>query len=671
MGSSVQAGTDNQLGRRRNAKRFLALSAATVASMLGAHDAKADTYLWTDATANSTWDATSGNWNDLTTPATGVAYVDGSAVEFNDSNGNAGSPPSTPPGTGDVVVANVSGGGGVSPSSVNFIDNSGTSGNYQFFDASGDTLGITGGTSVTLNSGYNGTVYFSAANTYTGGTFVNGGTLHINGASIGTGTLTMGGGAILYASSTTLANNIALSAGTTSTFNFSTSGADTLNGTWSNTGVGATTSNTILDITGGGAQTDTVSGPMTGLVGTIELSGDTAFFRWNGPATGTGLTGSSTALFDLGASNTGTMNIDNASGTVLLGALSGGASTTLAGPGHSGTNFNNQGEYAIGGAGLNTVFNGTITQGSERNNLVILGPGSLTLSNGSNSYSSKAGTAPAYQGPGTTILGQGQAVPNLLSGSQIPTFTSMPTASAGGTLLVSNTTGSATGVSPVFIEGATTQTGTGGTFGGDGIVSGYVSTVADSVDGATASAANYAGFSQTAGPTIAPGPAGSNTTRILTLNGGLSVGDYSNLNFSVDTTPTGTANAKIADADTTDPTLPAALALAGDGNIEVNFTFPDGNPTLGTPYTLITYTSDRYTGTGNTAASLANWLATGLPAGDAATFSDTAGTGSSTNASPGSIEVTFTAVPEPATFGLFSLGGLALLLRRREAGRDQ
>ena len=123
----------------------------------------------------------------------------------------------------------------------------------------------------------------------------------------------------------------------------------------------------------------------------------------------------------------------------------------------------------------------------------------------------------------------------------------------------------------------------------------------------------------------------------------------------MDTAPATLADALIAVSNTTDTAPANPLTLPGDGKIEVNFTFPNGNPAAGVPYTLISYTGgtlgDLYVS--GSSASLANWTATGVPNGYTATFSDTGGL-------TGGIDVTFV-VPEPASLGLISIGALGLL----------
>ncbi|MGA2440213.1 MAG: autotransporter-associated beta strand repeat-containing protein [Tepidisphaeraceae bacterium] len=622
-------------------KSVVALAAAAGLGLLaGSRSAHADILLWTNGGADGAWNGTSADWNDLTTSTNGVAYTDGSAVQFSDSG----------PGGSIAIAAVTAAPPGVSPASVEFTHGTGAAGNYTFTDGTG-TSGIEGAATVTLDSGYVGTVYLSGANTYTGGTFVNGGTLQGTASDVGTGNITLGGGTLQYAhSSSVVSNNIVATSTTNSTIS-AVGFNPTLNGTISSTG-GATVSNTTLNLSGNGTITigpaSGTANTLAGFTGTVELNSLTAVVRFSPTTAATSLLGSSTALFDLGT-GTATLQLQNTIGVGLLGALEGATTTTLGGNTHnSSVNYNQQVEFAVGGAGLSTTFNGLVSQGNQRENLVVNGGGSLTLSH-ANTYSSRqsTGSTPSgYQGPGTWVLGQGQAVPALTG---LPaTFTSMPVSSVGAMLFVSNTTGSGTGVSPVLVEGATTPAGSGATFGGDGIVSGFVTTFASDVGESNVS--TYA-LTYAAGPVIDPTAAGANTSTLLTLTGGLRVGDYTNLDFVVGATPSSTNNTQISVTNTSDATLvTTALSMPTDGNIEVNFNVP-GTVTPGSPYTLITYTGTDVGG----GADLANWQATGVPAGASVVFNDT-GT---------AITATFN-VPEPTSIGLLALGAVGLLARRRE-----
>jgi len=623
-----------------SSKKKSAVALAAVAGlglMAGLRSAQADTLLWTNGAADGAWNGTSLDWNDITTSTNPALYTDGSAVQFSDSG----------PGGAIVVAAVTAAPPGVSPASVEFTHGTGAAGNYTFTDGTG-TSGIEGAATVTLDAGYVGTVYLDAINSYTGLTTVNSGTLELtnNGSlpTLGTGAVTLGGGAVAFNHTvTTFANPITVTAGTTSSLVANAAGDNVTDTGTISSSAGATVTNTILNV-GIGGETYTVQGStniMAGFTGTIEMGANAGFLRPNPSAVGVAI-GSQTALLDLGTS-TSQLRQQNSTGLVLLGGLEGGASTEVFGATHSGTNTNNYAEFVIGGAGVNATFNGTIVQGTERTMIEVSGGGSLTLTNGTNTYSTKAGTAPAYSGAGTTILGNGQEPMN----GTITAFMTGLASNGGGKLYVSNTTGSATGVSPVYVEGASAG-GPGGLLGGDGIIQGDVSTIANTINGATDSAAPLANFA--AGSIIAPGEAGTNTSETLTLTGGLQLSDWANLDYSLDTLPSDALDALIAVSNTTDVALTNALTLPSDGNVEVNFSFPNGAPELNVPYNLITYTGTDSYGAG-TSASLASWVATGSYYG--AVFSD----------SGSAIQVTF--VPEPGSLGLLSLGTLALLRRRR------
>ena len=659
--------------RNSSQTKWLAAAVTAVGFQLvplpgGPQAARADLLLWTNGGATGVWDSAAAdtNWNDVTTSASGVTYADTTggnptAVQFSGSTSPAGT----------VTVGNVTGStpNGVSPASVEFTSGSNS---FTLAAASGNTLGIQGSATVTLDSGYTGTAFLNLTDTYTVATSINGGTLEINASDaspygVGTGSIVLGGGTFEIHQSPTIANNFTADFNTSSTLLAGSTGYNgTYTGNFSTTAV-ANATNTTLNITGGDTETiapATTASTMSGFSGLISIATGTTF-RLNGDGAGS-LGGSSTAVINLGSgTSTGALSQGSTNGTELVGGLAGGASTTLKSgssatpPAGTANNFNSQSEFVIGGAGQPTVFSGVISNPSNRLNIEVTGNGSLTLTN-ANTYTSKSDTAIEYEGAGTIVLGNGQ---QPLAGTA-NTFTGMPASNGGGALYVSNTTGSATGVSPVYVQGASSTTGSlpsgattwGGLFGGDGIISSDVTTVVNSEisdKGYVNSAAVLASF--LAGPHIAPGAAGANTSKILTLNGGLQLGDYTNLDFSLDTLPATAADAEIAVSNTAVPTLTNPLTLPDDSNINVNLSFPNGNPALGVPYTLISYTgADSYGG--GTSALLAGWSDPGVPAGDTATFSDTGS----------AIDVTFAAVPEPASLGILGLGALGLLRRRRD-----
>ena len=149
---------------------------------------------WTGAT-NRNWDdvGTDVNWVDSSSNPT--TYSDGEGVIFNDNAG--GTSTSYVVTVGPTTTTPT----GVTPASINFNDVGGTSGIYEFTSGTGATSGITGATSLILNTGYNGTVYLNSANTYTGGTYINGGTLHGGtGSFLSTNTFNLGGGTFQTAS---------------------------------------------------------------------------------------------------------------------------------------------------------------------------------------------------------------------------------------------------------------------------------------------------------------------------------------------------------------------------------------------------------------------------------------------------------------------------------------
>ena len=149
---------------------------------------------------------------------------------------------------------------------------------------------------------------------------------------------------------------------------------------------------------------------------------------------GTNIWGDGNALFANGLSGI-INNHSPTNNTILLGGLSGGTLSSLAGSDQAGPGLDT---YVIGGLNSNTTFAGTITNGTSATTphtvaLTKIGSGTFTLS-GANTYSG-----------GTTM--------------------------SNGTLLVNNTNGSGTGTGAVTVVSAATLGG-GGVIGGPVSVSG-------------------------------------------------------------------------------------------------------------------------------------------------------------------------------------------------------
>jgi autotransporter-associated beta strand protein len=262
---------------------------------------------------------------------------------------------------------------------------------------------------------------FCAVNSFSGGTVVNGGTFQLVNNPYGGGT-----GPIALNGATLYLNGIGT--GTTITC----AGTNTLL-TYGQPLTGfALTGSGVLNLNIGGGGVFSPFGDWSGFSGTIN------FLTGNWMRELSTIFGSSNAVWNFG-SNGGIYNRDGAA-TVYMGALFGGANTTLAG-GQAGKPLTT---YIVGGVNTNSVFDGTIVDGGLGTALIFNGPGSLTLT-ASNTYSAN------------TIVN-------------------------GGTLIVNNATGSGTGLGDL-------QIASGAGLAGSGSISGLVSIA----DGATLAPGNSPG----------------------------------------------------------------------------------------------------------------------------------------------------------------------------------
>jgi autotransporter-associated beta strand protein len=267
---------------------------------------------------------------------------------------------------------------------------------------------LAGFTSLTKNGP--GMLTLNSSNSFSGGTFVNGGTLQLvnNFFAGGAGAITLNGGT-LYLNGVGTATTVS-SIGTNT---LQTSGQPYAGFNLQGTGV------INLNVGGGGVFSPT--GDWNGFSGTINFLTGNWIRELN-----TVTFGSSNAVWNFG-SNGGLYN-KYGGATISLGAVFGGTAAGLGAANNGTPNQNSPTIYVIGGINTNSVFNGTIYDGTGvSTSLIFDGPGSLTLT-GNNTFSG-----------GVSVN--------------------------AGTLYVNNTAGSGTGAGVVTVSSGATLAGTG-TIGG-------------------------------------------------------------------------------------------------------------------------------------------------------------------------------------------------------------
>ncbi len=353
----------------------------------------------------ATWDTTSQNWAQGN-PGIAATYSNGLAVFFSD----------TDPVTGNLVANTnvVVQAGGVTPLSVVFNNSGAANGgvDYSFSNSGTDTVGISGGTSVTINGG--GSVTFTSPNTYTGGTVVSNGTLVTSGGGTvgtaglevdgngtnvsvvsvqntltipsltgmvsgsGTATVSVGAGNSLTisptgAGTTTFAGSVSLAAGATAASGGSLTKAGS--GTQVLTGVPQLGNNSVVNVTGGSLKINVATGTASVGTGVTANVSGTATLEIAGPVSTLGTTTAGNRA-TINNTSTASAGLLVSSGTQQVGPIT-GTGTTQVNAGSSLTaNSIIQGALVIGGT-ASSAGTVTIAASDASGNSLSIGVASL------------------------------------------------------------------------------------------------------------------------------------------------------------------------------------------------------------------------------------------------------------------------------------------------------
>lgn len=366
------------------------LSLICVGSLALSSDAGAATATWNGAT-NGSWDTTTSNWG---VAGGGATYTSGDDVQFSDTG---------------ALNTTISIATPVTPNSVQFIDGGAGALAYIF-----NTSAINGATSLTLNSGFGGSVRLNVANGYTGGTTLAGGTLNLGaGGALGSGTVTLAGGTLTNALTVTLSNNIVAQAGTTTAIANTGGGNLTLTGALSGSG------NITRTQVSGVPLTLYMGGNNAAYSGTFTMTNNaSAVVRFTNTNAGSA---NATWVFDQAANNTRTTLEFAGTGTISFGAFRGN--------GYLNTGASGVKTIKIGDLNRNDIFSGQLLNTGAGGTIAVTKSGS-----GAQLFSRAAGND--YTA-GTTVN--------------------------AGTLLVANTSNSGLGTGAVSVDAT-------GALGGTGIV---------------------------------------------------------------------------------------------------------------------------------------------------------------------------------------------------------
>ncbi|WPJ95556.1 autotransporter-associated beta strand repeat-containing protein [Coraliomargarita algicola] len=561
---------------------------ASSALMAMLHTSQAAT-VWTGS-SDGAWDTTTANWTD----GTGNLYTAGDAVQFGDSSG---------------ANLDISLSAAQSPASILFADDGAGTNAYSF-----STNAINGSGSVTLESGFGGSVQFNVANGYSGGTTVNDGTLILGIAgALGSGSLNLGGGSIqssgVYGNAVNVTGTTSIVATTSVTFFTGViTGSGTLN-------FGGTDNGSVL----GTAGVNNVNG-FTGTITHTNVANTTALnnLQFNGTnVTSASLETYGASLYSSSATATTTQRYVNLNGNLEVGKLSGDGGVIGIGNTETRTLTVNQSD--------DTSYAGqlALVNASSTLNLHKKGTGSLTLTNANSNYT------------GATTVSEGQlsvSSTGVLSGTSGVTIGTAATDAAAEFSYNNSTTALTAAVS--FAAGST-----GGKLSGIGAID--------------------SGITVTSGNTIAPGNSiGSLSTGAQVWNGG------GTLEFEFKTDGTGTAG---VDWDQLVITGGLDLTAASAGtpfNIEL-VTMSDSS-TQGLldawdPNESYVWTSIVATSTGVTGFSADKF------AFDTAGFQNDLNGVFSIVENGNNLDLVYTAVPEPGSYALMAgcLALSAVMLRRR------
>ncbi len=224
----------------------------------------------------------------------------------------------------------------------------------------------------------------TGTNTYTGGTFIRGGNLTLGSSDVGlgSGAVHLEGGTIALPNTATFLDNsfhATADSAIASTYGGNSTIVDDYAATFSSSGF------PTLDLSGVDGILS-IKGAMDGFSGTLDFAGGSGMLRLNSGSNGAEDVnfGSAAAHFALGSAGA-TLTNRNGDKLIELGALSGGPGTHLNGR-QSGSG-NTSTTYRIGALGIDTCFDGTISNGGDLAgvDLVKVGSGRLCLG-GSSDY---------------------------------------------------------------------------------------------------------------------------------------------------------------------------------------------------------------------------------------------------------------------------------------------